>query len=172
MLQLLPPLHLLPQSPEERDSERSAPPLPQPLLAPLKCSSSLVASGATLSGAESWLYSLLRCVPLSKLLNISGLKFHICKMKNGKNTTYLVVLWIYMYTHVVYDRTVQKVIKCYICVCCCFYKTWKRRPRVRVGSTQGHMVSVTEWMSGSLLALKFLSLSSFCFCPSRQPHGL
>lgn len=81
MLPLLPGLYLLPQPPEERDNELSAPPLPQPLLAPLKCSSSLVASGATLPGAKSWLYSLLSCVALNKSLNISGLKFHMCKMR-------------------------------------------------------------------------------------------
>lgn len=33
------------------------------------------------------------------------------------------------------------------------------------------MVSVTEWMSGSLLALKFLSLSPSCSAPPPSPRA-
>lgn len=41
-------------------------------------------SGIRPPGFESLMYSLLNCVTLSKLLNVSVLKFHICKMQNGK----------------------------------------------------------------------------------------
>lgn len=59
-------------------------------------------SGARLPGFESRSYDLRSCVTLSKLLNISVLKFHICKMRNGKSSMYFAILlkYIYVYTYI------------------------------------------------------------------------
>lgn len=93
------------RSPQRRERlNSSAPPLSHPLPAPLMCSSSLVVSRARLPGVASWLYNLRSCVTLSKLLNSSVLKSHICKVRNGKNSTYFAILLkyvhIYRYIHI------------------------------------------------------------------------
>lgn len=60
------------------NSLNQLPPLSHLLLAPLKCSHSLGVSEARLHEFEFWLFSLLSCVTLSKFLNISVLRSHIC----------------------------------------------------------------------------------------------